>query len=271
MTHKNDDQLMTVTRTLDRYASKHRLFPDYQYTFCCAPATNFPDDVHRENSKLVSLSRCASSDTPSKIKGQNQAALNLNKGDVIFNHREDNVIESFTFFDAAEEEDNITISNIDSLGRPVLHTRHACYLLALSYSLARDYTRNGYEYFSIYNIPDIVTNYLSTYLRLHELQANYVNEVNSNYTALNKVPNEPSVDLEIQYWDYLDMLPYALTFVRYAFYYYKCMIFNLQDSDYPSLNEYVYELWQQGSLAYPHEIYDPNSFKSQSSESDSMH
>lgn len=282
MTHKNNDEFLSMSRTLDRYASKHRLFPEYEYTSCVIEeyvdrqdhSYTFCMAPHSENSKLVSLSRCSTNDTPSRIKGQNQAALNLNKGDVVFNYKSDHTIESFTFFDAEEEEDTITINNIDALGRPVLHSRHACFLLALSYSLARDYSRNGHTYFSIYNISHIVTTYLSAYFKFAERE--YREMLNSQKDGTynhDLQDNEPSLELEIEYWNYLDFVPFALTFVRYAFYYYKCMIFNLEGADYPSLNEYIYELWLQDSdrLTNNWEINSPTSVKSPDTESDSMH
>lgn len=274
MTQKNNEEVQSMARTLDRYASRHRLFPDYEYTscviqeyvdmqdhlytFCLAPYT--------ENSKLVSLSRCATCDTPSKIKGQNQSALNLNKGDVVFNYRDKNTIASFTFFDHEDEQDTITLDNIDKLDRPILHTRHACFLLSLSYSLARDYTRNGHSDFSIYNIPHIVDKHLSSYFKFaeKEYKESLAQPDNAEY-------REPGIDLEIEYWEYLDLMPTALLFVRYAFYYYLCMINNLQHSDYLSLNQYVYDLWTQDLLDYPEEITVPYVGDSFNEELGSMH
>jgi len=280
MTQQNNDQFLSMTRTLDRYASKYRLFPHHEYTSCVVKeyvdmqdhSYTFCIASYSENTSLFSLSRCSSSDTPSRIKGQNQAGLNLNKGDVVVNYENNNTIGSFTFFDAEEEEDTVTISNIDKLGNPILHTRHVCYLLALSYSLARDYNRNGDTYFSIYNIPNIVTAYLSEYFKFEEREyKENLNRYEGTLVSGNIQDNQPPVDVEIEYWEHLDFVPFALTFVRYAFYYYKCMIVNLESSDTTSLNEYVYNLWLHGCLDHPNEITVPYSESLDDQDSDSMH
>lgn len=228
-----------LDRALSAIINQTCLYPQYRYTSVAIdqgkkdPAIRFTFciDEGEPGLTVVSLARCSPSDTYCRKRGQNEAANKIGAGDVTLVKDASGKIAEIFFHDAADDTDYHVVNTSRLTERQILG------ILAYAYEAALAIERNNPDRKMIYP---------------HQAIIQAQNAFMSAYFCAS-YKKSTSMEKEDISWQYIDLMPEVCEVMRYALYYYACMVRNIADGsvEVSPMLEVAHNLYIQGEISIP--------------------